>query len=617
MRRYLYAIGIVMFTIFGITCFAYALVTCPAGSHTFSGGDQASGYDMCIPDVGASGPVSGSKSSTTFTPSTKGTVTPSGDTSQTQSQGIAIDTQVYNEVNRLYGTSIYSQAKALYDNSVAVNTSDFNSVVNQVKGLSDAAADPLKRAYNVRAIERLNQVWSEMMALETTYAQQQQQVVTPPATTPTTISPTQITPTSINPTTINPTTISPTDISPTPINPTTIVPQSYGASDLAPGQTIVAPTDIPAHIIKSGQSIYMQAGSAIKYINQNTWQTINGTFRFLEKVAIDGRYKVRTNGGAVVAVRGTQFTINETSNSTTLTLLKGKVTVTSAKGKAVTMKEGYQLTITNGVVGKPTKFDANTLDTWYENVAPGQAFLDSSWTLETAANRYRREVVFKAGSATPTEVLTADEQKTVDAINQGLAIYYKKTVDTIIEKDKRVFSTVGRINANGTASAQLYIGAKGVYYPSGKAGTWKTFYDKAIVSGIFKMVRQENLTYGFDKSTFVFSNWEGTGKNRLAVYTGKLNSAGTADIVNSIASIDPEAGQEIGTAKIYIDEESRLWTKMEAVIMMKSGKIVIPIQMIVSVKYGDAIKVTMPTKLKRMDAKTGLAEMQSVIKEVK
>jgi len=131
------------------------------------------------------------------------------------------------------------------------------------------------------------------------------------------------------------------------------------------------------------------------------------------------------------------------------------------------------------------------------------------------------------------------------------------------------------------------------------------------------MVRQENLTYGFDKSTFVFSNWEGTGKNRLAVYTGKLNSAGTADIVNSIASIDPEAGQEIGTAKIYIDEESRLWTKMEAVIMMKSGKIVIPIQMIVSVKYGDAIKVTMPTKLKRMDAKTGLAEMQSVINAVR
>src|SRR3989339_1562811 len=607
MRRHLYAIGIVMFTIFGITGFAYALVTCPAGSHTFSGGDQASGYDMCIPDVGASGPVSGSKSSTTFTPSTKGTVTPSGDTSQTQSQGIAIDTQVYNEVNRLYGTSIYSQAKALYDNSVAVNTSDFNSVVNQVKGLSDAAADPLKRAYNVRAIERLNQVWSEMMALETTYAQQQQQTATQ----------TTIIPTPITPTPINPTTITPTNISPTPINPTTIIPQSYGTSDLAPGQTIVAPTDIPAHIIKSGQSIYMQAGSAIKYINQNTWQTINGTFRFLEKVAIDGRYKVRTNGGAVVAVRGTQFTINETSNSTTLTLLKGKVTVTSAKGKAVTMKEGYQLTITNGVVGKPTKFDVNTLDTWYEAVSPGPAFLDSSWTLETAANRYRREVVFKAGSATPTEVLTADEQKTVDAINQGLAIYYKKTVDTIIEKDKRVFSTVGRINANGTASAQLYVDAKGIYYPSGNAGTWKIFSNKTMVNEIFKMARQENLTYGFDKSTFVFSNWEGTGKNRLAVYTGKLNSAGTADIVNSIASIDPEAGQEIGTAKIYIDEESRLWTKMEAVIMMKSGKIVIPIQMIVSVKYGDAIKVTMPTKLKRMDAKTGLAEMQSVIKEVK
>lgn len=609
MRRYFYALGIVVIAVLSIAGFVYALITCPAGSHTFSGGDQASSYDMCIPDVGASGPVSGSKSSTTFTPSTKGTIAPSGDTSQTQSQGIAIDTQVYSEVNRLYGTSIYSQAKALYDNSVAVNTNDYNSVVNQVKGLDDYAADPLKRAYNVRAIERLNQVWNEIMALETTYAQQQQQAAAQPATSPTTITPTPI----------NPTVISPTPISPTGISPTPVVAQYYSASDLAPGQTIIAPTDIPANIIKSGQNISMKAGSIIKYINQNTWQTINGTFRFLEKVAIDGRYKVRTNGGPAVSVRGTQFTINEAPNVTTITLIKGALSVTPVqKGKpVVNMKEGYQLTITNGVVGKPTKFDANTLDTWYEAVSPGPAFLDSSWTLEKAANRYRREVVFTAGSATPTETLTADEQKTVDAINQGLAIYYKKTVDTIIEKDKRVFSTVGRINANGTASAQLYVDAKGVYYPSGKAGTWKTFSNKAMVNDIFKMLRQENLTYGFDKGTFVFSNWEGTGKNRLAVYTGKLNSAGTADIVNSIASTDPEAGQEIGTAKIYIDEESQLWTKMEAVIMMKSGKIVIPIQMIASVKYGDTIKVAIPTKLKKMDAKTGLAEMQSITNAVK
>lgn len=632
MKKYFYALGIVIVVIFGVTNFAFALIDCPEGHHTFSGDTQASSRDMCIPDVGPSGPVSGSK---TFTPSTKGTIAPSGTTSQTQSQGIAIDTQVNSEVNRLYGTSIYAQAKALYDASVSANNNDFNSVSNQVKNLDYDTADALKRAYNIRAIERLNQVWNGIIALETTYAQQQkQQAATPPAITPTPISPTPINPTPINPTVIsptpinpttisptpiNPTGISPTEINPTPINPTPVVAQYYDASNFTSGQTINAPVDQPANIARPDQNIYMQAGSIIKFVSQNTWQTVNGIFRFLEKTAINGRYKVRTNGGATVSVRGTQFIINETPNVTTITLIKGALSVAPAKkGKpAVNLKEGYQLVITCGVLGKPAKFAADMLDTsWYENISAGQNFWDSSWTKEAAANRYRRECIFTAAAATPTVTPTSDEQKIIDAINQGILAYRAKTSDLVMEKDKKLSSAKERTNVDGTVAMQLYFDSKGIYYPGDKAGSWKTFQDKNITNKLFKIIREENLTYDFDQSTFTFTNWEGAGKNRLAVYSGQLTSAGTGDVIGSATGQSQESGQPVGIAKIYLDEESQLWNKTEITINVQSGKVVLPLYQNCQITYGDAVKVALPSKAKKVDAKTGSAEFSKAIRSV-
>ena len=44
-----------------------------------------------------------------------------------------MDTQVSSEVDRLYGTSAYAQAKKLYDDSVDANWNDYDSVVAQTQ----------------------------------------------------------------------------------------------------------------------------------------------------------------------------------------------------------------------------------------------------------------------------------------------------------------------------------------------------------------------------------------------------------------------------------------------------------------------------------------------------
>lgn len=628
MKKNLYVLGITLVVILGAANSARALITCPAGSHTFSGGTQASGYDMCIPDIGSSGPASGSSSQSgaTFTPSSKGTITPSGTTSDTQSQGIALDTQVDSEVYRLSGTSIFAQAKALYDSSVSVNKNDFNSVVNQVKNVNSATADSLKRAYNVRAIERLNQVWNQIMALEASYAEQlKKQTTTPPATSPATISPTPINPTTINPTQINPTQISPTEINPTgisptainptPINPTPVIAQYYAATDIKPGQTITAPTDQPANIIRPDQSIYMQAGSIIKFVSQNVWQTVNGIFRFLEKTAIDGRYKVRTNGGAVMAVRGTQFIIKETANTTTVTLLKGSLTATPAKGNgSVTLKEGYQLVINKGVLGKPVKFNAAQLDSsWYANIPAGANFTNASWQKTSTANNWSNECAMTARPATATETLTADEQVVVDSLNQkAIPVFRVHEIDTFAGPTKISTAREKTTFNNGTKVMNTVIDGKSLYYSGDNAGkVWKVFQEKDLINSILRSAKSQNIVYGIDQNTMAFDHWDKAGNTRIAVYNATATQDGTDSLIHNALDSTAPSSPEMASVKIYVNEDTGQWIKTEASVNYPTGKILMPLYRTCNYSY-DKAKIKVPAKAKSATAKDGLAEIQQI-----
>ncbi len=388
------------------------------------------------------------------------------------------------------------------------------------------------------------------------------------------------------------------------------------------GDTLTAPADSKINILTGNGKIDLKEGSVLKSLGQNIWQLISGAARFVEKmenIAAAKRLNVKTSN-AVMVVRGTQFSVDVAAGGkTTVTVVKGTVNVApTAKGKkAVDVKEGYQLSIDKNGPGKSTKINSSQLDTWYETAPASSAFFNSSWSKEAAANRYRRDCVYTTAAATPTQTLTADEQKIVDAVNHGLSIFRVKTSDLVMEKDKKVSSAKEKTNLDGTVAMQLYFDAKNIYYPGDKAGTWKTFQDKNIIDKLFKMIRQENLTYDFDKSTFAFANWAGTGKNRLAVYSGQLSNVGTQDVIGSATGQQQETGQPVGTAKIYLDEESQLWNKTEITINVQSGKIIFPLLETCQVTYGDGVKVSLPSKAKKVDAKTGNAEFSKAVSSVR
>ncbi|MFA6171618.1 MAG: hypothetical protein WCW77_04485 [Patescibacteria group bacterium] len=605
MKTASYILSIVLVATLAASNFAFALITCPAGSHTFSGGTQASGYDMCIPDVpgssGSSGSSSGSsgQSSSTFIPSSKGTITPSGTTYDTQVQGTALDAQVDTEVNRLYGTSIYDQAKALYDASIVTNRADYNSVVEQIKGLDYDAADSLKRAYNVRAIERLNQVWTGIIALENTYAEQQKQLITTPST--------------ISPTPISPTPISPTPITPTPINPTSVIPQSISASDLKPGKTFTAPANQPTSIVKPDQSIFLKAGSAIKYIDQYTWQTVNGVFRFLEKTAINGRYKVRVNGGnAVVSIRGTQFIVNETKDTTTLTLIKGSLTIKPAKGASVTLKEGYQLVVTKGVLGKAVKYNAAKLDTsWYLNIQPAANFTNSSWQKTSAAANWSSDCTTTARQAAAAETLTADEQTQLDLLNQAIPVFKAREIDSL-ELPNKISANLEKTTVSvGTKYLKATVIGKSLFYSNDKTGkVWKVFQDKSTTDGMLKSAKSHNIVFGINKSTMAFDHWEKSGNTRIAVFSAALTQDGTDSLISGSLSSEAGSSANLGSVNIYISEDTQQWIKTQVKVDYLTGKVIMPIYQTCTYAY-DKVKIKAP-KAKSVTSKAGIAEMQEI-----
>ncbi len=616
-------LGVALLVSIKVATSAPAMITCPTGSHTFGGGTQATGYDLCIPDIGPSGPVSNTtpQTSNTFTPSTKGTIAPSGTTSDTQSQGMTLDAQVYAEVNRLYGTSIYAQAKALYDASVAVNVSDYNSVASQTSSLDPAAADPLKRAYNVRAIERLNQVWTQIIALETDYAQQQEATaptpIAPTPINPTPINPTPIVPTPINPTPINPTPINPAPITPSPIVPTPIAAHYVDATSLAPGQTVSAPADQPANITKPDQSIYMQAGSVIKFIDQNVWQTMHGVIRFLEKTAINGRYKIRTNGGAVVAIRGTQFIVDEKGDTTTLILIKGLVTIKSAKSNAsVTLKEGYSIVITNGVPGKPVKIDAAALDSsWYGDVPPGDTFTGISWQKTAAAGNWAEDCTTTLGQSTATQTLTADEQSVVDYLNtQAGPSFSIKETDTFAAPTKVSVIREKTTADNGTNVTNAVINGKSLYYSGDRTGkVWKVFQDKNLTSAMLQDARSHNIVHSVDQSTMTFDHWEGAGggNSRIAVYRANATQDGTDSFIHNALSPEASSSSALASYNVHVDEETQRWVSTETTVNYPTGKIIMPIHQTCKYTY-DTAKIKVPAKAKSVTPEAGIAEMQQI-----
>jgi len=401
---------------------------------------------------------------------------------------------------------------------------------------------------------------------------------------------------------------------PTPVTPTPITARYYNATDLAPGQTVSAPADLPASITKPDQSIFMRAGSAIKYVDQNVWQTLGGVFRFIEKTAIDGRFKIRTNGGAVVAVRGTELIIDEAGDTTTLTLLKGLVTVKSAKSNAtVTVKPGYSLTIKNGVPGKPVKTEAAKLDkSWYADIAPSETFTSAAWQKTSAAGNWSDVCTITAGQSVASETLTADEQSALDYINQASTVFSVQETDIFAAANKISVARKKTTANNGTQTMSVVINGKSLHY-SGDGKVWKVFQEKDLIASMLDSAKSHNIVYGIDRSTMTFDHWEldASGANRLAVYKAVATRDGTDSLIHNAFSSEAPSAPETARGYVYVDEETQRWVMTATRIDYPTGKIVMPIYQTCKYAY-DTAKIKVPARSKSVTSAVGITEMQQI-----
>lgn len=390
--------------------------------------------------------------------------------------------------------------------------------------------------------------------------------------------------------------------------------------DIKKGDIIKAPTDKKMDIPLPNGKIDMKEGSSIQYLGQDTWKTISGAFRFLEKVSAKGRLNIKTNGGASVAVRGTQFLTEISADGTTkVAVLKGVVKVTAADvKKSVEVKEGFQTTIDKkGTPAKPAKMDISANDKWYQNIPPGATWFNNSWAAVSAMDKYTENFVTTAGKAISTEALTADEETVLDTFNHNISLFRITNNNSIISKEKKLSISTSKTNVDGTKSLQLFTNGKTVYYPGNKHGEWKGFSDKTLINNLLKAAHDENITYQFDKSSLKFEKWDDSSKTPVAIYNGKLTTAGNKDFIDGALTEGASVGQEIASVKVYVDEESGLWNKCEATVNIKTGKIFFPLKGTCSMTYDTGVKINIPSKFKKVDGKTGLAEMSKIIDALK
>lgn len=420
--------------------------------------------------------------------------------------------------------------------------------------------------------------------------------------------------------------LTPQTQSPPPVNMPEVTVNQKAANvqykemkDIKKGDILTAPVNKKMNIPLPNGKIDIKEGASIQYLGQDTWKAIKGAFRFLAKVAAKGRFNVKTPT-AICAVRGTQFlTEISADGATKVKVLKGVVNVTTADGKkSIDVKEGFQTTVgKKGSPAKPTKIDDFTNDKWYQDIPPSATWFNTSWNKVSNVDKYSENFVTTAGQAIATETLTVDEQTFLDTFNHNISLFRLINISSIIGQEKKLSSSTSKSNVDGSKSLQLFTNGKTVYYPGNKHGEWKGFSDKTLISNLFKVAHDQNISYPFDKDSLKFEKWDDSGKTRVAIYNGKLTSNGNKDFIEGALLQGASVGQEMASVKIYIDEESGLWNKIEAIANIKTGEIVFPLKGNAILTYDSGVKIKIPSKFKRVDPKIGLVEMSKSIDATK
>ena len=382
------------------------------------------------------------------------------------------------------------------------------------------------------------------------------------------------------------------------------------------GEILSAPTDKKMSIDITNGTINAREGSSLRYMAEDTWIAARGAFRFvIEGLAARRQIKV-TSLTAVAAVRGTQFLLKTQGDTTDIQVLKGMVPLSDALNKKkIDVKEGFQASVKGKTVRKAVKFNAASLDTWYNDIPPSAGFWEESWKKVSSTTSYKRECVTTAGTATSTQELTAEEQAQVEKVNTALKKFRIKEVNTIDARTKKLYVSREKTDSDGKRLTEIAADAKKMYYRGPKIKSWKAYPDAKFSAELFRSASTKNLSYSFDKPSFDFQQWSGA-LARTAQYAGAYTLDGVDELVGNLFNVSPEQGQEKAYTTISVDEANKLWTRYNTTVNVKSGKLNMPVTQVCTLSYGDAAKIALPKKAQSVGAAIGNKELMEVSEAV-
>jgi len=125
------------------------------------------------------------------------------------------------------------------------------------------------------------------------------------------------------------------------------------------------------------------------------------------------------------------------------------------------------------------------------------------------------------------------------------AIKVEVVSDTYQLPQSLLSTSKGKITQTQKLGGKLYFDSSRIYYPGSTTGTWNKFQDKGFTDYMFKLARDKDITYDFDKQTFKFVEWVNRGPNRYAVYEGNPSAVASDALIKNTISQDMPPTSEL------------------------------------------------------------------------
>ena len=388
---------------------------------------------------------------------------------------------------------------------------------------------------------------------------------------------------------------------------------------------IEAPDDAPVDIALPNGDILMEQGARIERIGEIQWRTLDGSFKFNLRGLQDFtfkpvKFKLITTF-ATIDDNGTQFFVDTTADGvTTVKVLQGSVVVKPLKGgKKITVKAGFQTTINAKGVARPVKIPKSGVADWSQDIPPSQGFLDDSFKKTAAADKYQSECSFNFLTPIQLSTLTEERQKLIDNLKDAVARYRGKITQSLIAREKKLFFHQEKTNSIGTRVFEYKFQSDKIYYSGDKPGTWKWAEYKKLIDSAWPVVLAHGITSPLDKSSLQFQSWQNAGNSRQAIYSGRLTAEVTNDIIGlMLPNFKISADQNFASVRVSIDENSGLVSSYDVNVNEDSGgPLIFPLRESCRVKYGAAVKITMPTKAKVVGLSTVESDLTAGVESVK